>query len=78
MEPLADQYAHPADMAQDALDQHKLQKTAPLPKRLHRGNPGYVVLTVLVVLLVLIAAVGNQAVSKRLQDYLSDHPGAAD
>jgi hypothetical protein len=78
VEPLADQYAHPADVAQDVLDQHQAQKTAPLPKKLHRGRPGFVVLTVLLVEIVLVAAVGNQAVSKHLQDYLSGHPGLAD
>jgi hypothetical protein len=78
VEPLADQYAHPADLSQAELDNHALQKTAPLPKRLYRGRPGVIVLTALLVEIVVIAGIGNQWVSKQLQNYLSDHPGAAD
>jgi hypothetical protein len=78
VEPLADQYAHPADLSQAERDAHALNKTAPMPKRLYRGRPGIVVLTAVLVELVVIAGIGNQGVSKQLQDYLQNHPGVAD
>lgn len=78
MEPLGEQYAHPAEPSMDEVAAAKAAKLSAPPKRLYRGRPGLIVLTTIITELVVIAAVGNQWVTKSLRDYLAQHAGLAD
>ena len=48
-----------------------------VPRKLYAARTWTIVLTAVLTPLVLIAAIGNQAVSKRFADYLSDHATTA-